>query len=356
MHRSRLRAFFALVIPAAAFLGLAVCPRAAAAGAAAGLKLCLETVIPGLFPFFVLSSAASGAGLTGVLGGVFAPVMRPLFGLPGVCAPALLFGLTGGYPAGARAAAQLYRSGACSREEAEALLAFCNNTGPALFLGYVGAGIWESGRAGLVLYAVHAVTAILTGILLRPRHLRSAGARPKAPQPRASLPDALTGAVSDAMSAILGVCGYVILFSSLAALLPARERVGNPAALLRGALEMTGGLSLVDPGSGRFGAAAASAILAWGGLSVQFQTRSVLADTDLSMKKAVLGKALHALLAAGTACLIWPLIPLPAETASVFGTASAVQNAGNSVLLLPAAFLLSLFPAKRAGKPKRKEV
>ena len=39
---------------------------------------------------------------------------------------------------GAKAVAELYQQGLCSRQEAQRLLGFCNNSGPAFFIGVVG--------------------------------------------------------------------------------------------------------------------------------------------------------------------------------------------------------------------------
>ena len=44
--------------------------------------------------------------------------------------------------------------------EAERLLAFCNNSGPAFILGVVGVGVFGSSRVGLLLYLAHAAASI----------------------------------------------------------------------------------------------------------------------------------------------------------------------------------------------------
>ena len=41
------------------------------------------------------------------------------------------------------------------KEEAERLLGFCNNSGPAFIVGAVGAGIFGSPSVGLALYGIH---------------------------------------------------------------------------------------------------------------------------------------------------------------------------------------------------------
>ena len=80
-------------------------------------------------------------GLSRCLGRLLHPIMAPLFRVNGSCAAALALGFVGGYPVGARTAIQLYQQGQCSKTEAQRLLAFCNNSGPAFILGAVGAGV-----------------------------------------------------------------------------------------------------------------------------------------------------------------------------------------------------------------------
>ena len=83
-----------------------------------GVSLCLELLVPSLFPFFVLSSLLISTGLAGLCARPLTRWMEPLFGVGGAGAAALVLGLVGGYPAGARAVAQLVERGECSREEA----------------------------------------------------------------------------------------------------------------------------------------------------------------------------------------------------------------------------------------------
>ena len=122
-----------------ATLALMLYPQESMQAARDGLTLCGNVIIPSLFPFFVLSSLVVELGLAGYLGRMLEGVMRPLFNVSGVCASAFALGFVGGYPVGARTAIDLYQKGMCTRTEAERLLAFCNNSGPAFILGVVGA-------------------------------------------------------------------------------------------------------------------------------------------------------------------------------------------------------------------------
>ena len=127
-------------------------PEAAEEAVRGGLALCFQTVVPSLFPFFVVVSLLLQLGLGRWLGRLFSPFMEPLFHLSGAAVTPLIAGLIGGYPSGARTAAELYREGTLTREEAERCLAFVNNCGPAFALSFVGTAVLRSERAGLALY------------------------------------------------------------------------------------------------------------------------------------------------------------------------------------------------------------
>jgi len=284
-----------------------------------GLRLCAELILPSLFPFFVLSILLSRLGLPQLLGRWLSGAAARLFRVSGAGASALFIGLTGGYPLGAAYIADMARSGAVSKREAERLLAFCNNSGPAFILGAVGVGVFGSAAAGLLLYAAHGLAAVCTGLLLR------FGSVPGQKSPAVQveiLPfsQALPEAVRQAVTSLLSVCGFVVCFSAFTGLLDANgffsaaagwlSRVSGAEprfarALLCGLLELGGGagamrgLALTP-----LNLALAAGLLGWGGLSVHFQTMAVLADSDIKGALHTAGRLLSAVLSAGLAYVL----------------------------------------------------
>ena len=98
-------------------LALILDGRTAIDGARQGIELCLRTVIPSLFPFFVLSIL-----LTSSLLGSPLAVLRPLgrlFGMPDGAESLLIPAFLGGYPVGAQNVAAAFRSGQLTKPEAE---------------------------------------------------------------------------------------------------------------------------------------------------------------------------------------------------------------------------------------------
>ena len=320
----------ALVIATA---GLVILPDQAISGAKDGLALCYNVIVPSLFPFFVLSSLVVDLGLAAYLGRAMEGIMRPLFRVSGSCSAAVALGFIGGYPVGARTALQLYQQGLCTRAEAERLLAFCNNSGPAFILGVVGAGIFGDSRVGLLLYLTHALASVLVGLLFRfygGRDTdRASAARPK-PIQTVTVPAAFTGAVTRSFQNTLNICAFVVFFAVVLQLLSAcgvftaLARVLALAGfepewakrLIAGLLELSSGVSSLRGGAQLTGRVSMAAfMLGWAGLSVHCQVLAFLVDSGLSAKTYLLGKLCHGFIAAGLTWCLTRLFPLSAPVA-----------------------------------------
>ncbi len=288
--------------------------------ASAGLRLCGELLVPSLFPFFVVSLLLLRLGFPQALGRLLDPLTRRLFRISGPGAAALLMGLCGGYPLGAASAAELAEQGQISPREAERLLGFCNNSGPAFLVGAIGAGVFGSVRAGLLLYAAHVLAAGLSGFLLRGKGEEDVRGSALSVQPPLSFFRALAEAVRGAVPAMLNVCGFVILFTVFTGLLDANGFLSalsvrlaglsglspqQSRALLLGFWELGGaagalrGLA-VEPGN----LALAAALVGWGGVSVHFQSLAPFADLPVRCGRHLPGRLLSAGLGAGLSFLL----------------------------------------------------
>ena len=303
----------ALVLAA---LSLVLWPQQSMEAAREGLGLCANVIIPSLFPFFVLAGLVVELGLAGYVGRVLERVMVPLFRVPGACASALALGFIGGYPVGARTAISLYEGGLCSKTEAERLLAFCNNSGPAFILGVVGAGVFCDSRVGVLLYLAHTAASVCVGLVFRfykgGEGNGSVGRSPRAHIRARRLSAAFTETVKNSFLSTLNICAFVVFFTvvirmlTASGILPAMAK-GLAAflaplgmteewgrRLLTGVLEISSGVwSLTGEGSlgGRLSMAAF--MLGWAGISVHCQVLSFLGDSGLSVGTYLLGKMLH---------------------------------------------------------------
>ena len=314
-----------LALTLAGFAALVAAPAAAAEGVRHGLSVCAGVIIPSLLPFLILSSLLTALELPRLLAKAAGPLMGRLFAVPGAAAAPLLLGLTGGYPVGAAATAELVRRGELSPEEGGRVLAFCNNTGPAFILGAAGSGVFGSARFGMLLYLSHILAAVAVGVLLRFSAKKKdrtfhAARRSETPPAFRSLPEALPECVKGAVDSLLNICGFVTLFSAVTALLDARGWFSGAAgflaartgaelrfvrALLTGILELGGGIGVMSGLSpAPQNLALASFLLGFGGLSVHCQTLSVVAGAELGTARHFLGRLLHGALSAGITFLL----------------------------------------------------
>lgn len=286
-----------LLVSSALFLFLLTGSPHAAEGAREGLSLCATTLIPSLFPFFVLANLLSELGLPDLLSRRLTPLSERLFRVSGYGAQAFILGISGGYPLGASVVADLRRQELISRAEGERLLPFCNNSGPAFILGALG-GIFHSPGAGILLYVTHILAAICTGLLFRSK------TPPPAPPVRRDSPlphaGAFPRAVGNALRTMLSVCAYVVFFRAAIALFPIPDTL--PAfgeVFVFGVLELASGIAAMQGlAPTAVNLALAAFILGWGGVSVHLQTLGVLADTDINCARHLAGRALCGIFAA----------------------------------------------------------
>ena len=295
-----------------------VYPESAVFYASSSLSLCAKIIVPSLFPFFVLSSLLNRMGLPAALGKLIAPLGERLFGVSGAGCTALAVGLTGGYPMGAAYIADLRRDEVITTEEAEQLLAFCNNSGSAFLIGAVGCGVFHSVRIGFLLWGVHAFAAVVTGILLRKRAVFIPHSEFRIPNSAndESFAKLLTASIRQSVPAILNVCGFVICFTVVLSLLDAygalsvaagfiAQHTGAELSLVRsllcGFVELGSGVGemrtlLPTPAV----LSMAAFVLGWGGVSVHFQTFALFSGTDIQGRLHLTGHLLSAGIAAVT--------------------------------------------------------
>lgn len=329
-------------------------PDQSAQAARRGVTLCLDLIIPSLFPFFVLSSLFIATGMAGTWAGLCQRPISRLFGVGGAGTAAFLLGAVGGYPVGLRTLAQLTQRKDCTPSEARRLALFCNNCGPAFFLGAAGVGVFGSREAGLLLLTCSLLAALLIGITLH-FLLDSKGCKAYIPykkSPRTSLPAVLPDCVRSAFTSTLNVCAYVILFSvlttladcsgllpalvkGLTTLLPGEHASPLCRSLLIGVLEIsTGTASLMDGVASPAALPLAAFLLGWGGLSVHCQSLSFLREAGIPLRPYLTAKLVHGLLAALLTGVGAALFPLSLPVMAPVGAFAAPSLVGRELLAL----------------------
>lgn len=256
-----------------------------------GIRLCMDTVIPSLFAFMVfceLLSRMDGRALRLL----FMPFrwLARLYGLPEVTAPALCLGVIGGYPIGARMAAAMKKEGKITAADAERLLCAAYGCSP-LFLAGIGALVFGSAKAGLILWGCQLGAIVPVGFILCRRGRRRETEHkyiPSAPQP---FSERFVDSVMSATRGMGVICGFVLAFSVVSALLGALT--GDVGRWISALCEVSVGCSMAA-GMGFLQAMLMVAgCCSLGGVSVWMQNACFLRGSGVSMRAFYLARMVH---------------------------------------------------------------
>ena len=323
-------------------------PTEMIAAAKDGLQLWFNQVLPTLLPFVAGANLLAGLGFIHFIGVLTAPVMIPLFKVPGAGAFALLTGLTSGYPMGAKAVAHLRETNQIRQSEAQRLIAFSNNAGPLFVVGFVGAGLFNSVKLGYVMLISHIAAALMIG--LTARFFFSGDYSPAITKSGLSqafreyhdfinnhykgFGQVLGTSVKNAMEAMMLIGGFIIVFCVVIKALEisglffvlnlfyTRDSYPWLTGFAAGLLEVANGAKMISQGGPPNPASLAvtAALISFGGFSVHGQTAHFIRHTDIKFIPYLAAKCLHALIAGIICFLIASHFAVPAATSTILVT------------------------------------
>lgn len=162
----------------------------------------------------VLSSFIIHSGISKFIGKLLQPVIQFLFYLPGSAGSVIIMSMIGGYPVGARGCMSLLKQGAITAKQAQRMLYFCINAGPAFIISVVGSTLLQNTQIGLLLFfsqvAAMLVIGITLGIIAR---FKKEPCHTIIPSEHSSQ-SPLVESTLDASKGLMNMSAFVILFSA----------------------------------------------------------------------------------------------------------------------------------------------
>ena len=287
------------------------------------LNIWFNNVIPSLLPFFIATELLNHTDIPKILGNIFNKIMRPLFNVPGIGAYALIMGIISGYPIGAKIVTNFRNQNLCTKEEAERLITFTNNSGPLFILGTVGITLFYDSSIGFLLLFTHILAGITVGIIFRFWKLKTKEKRNTYTINNNitfnSLGEILSKSIISAINSVVLIGGFIILFGILLSmlqktyifnifkipLLPIFNLLNIKTEFIvpifTGILELTNGIAIVSSIQNpnlAINIIISAFLLGFGGISIMLQVLSITSKSDISIKPYILGKLLQGILAA----------------------------------------------------------
>ena len=261
----------------AATAAILCCPGTAVDAAQQAMRLWFEAVAPALFPILALMPLLTSPEACAAYESMFAPLMRPLFRLPGTAAPAMVIGMISGSPGGAMSLVRMAAETGMKKSELRRMAPVICGVGPAYLIAGVGAGLFGSRKMGVQLALIQ--LGVQLALLFAMRFVQDEGEEITisgefAPE---------KGAVRGAVEAVLGVCGYMVLFSVIAAV-AAQLLGGSAGKLILLAADLPSGMAMLAEWETGARNLLAGAAVGFGGICIAVQNLDVLRSLGVTWK------------------------------------------------------------------------
>lgn len=375
------------------------------------LYLCLDVVIPSLFPFFVLSRLTIP-----YLSGFNCPkflkrLIERFFGLPYYTFVPIILGYMSGYPTGAKLARDMFDEGLLDSRQAGRIISVTNNCSPLFMIGTIGAGFFKSVRTGFLLLLIHWVSgltaAFFMGRIFAPYPRDASGAAAKSADARGtgldapdmrrtspmfdsgrsvtrkaagssqSLPSLIPSAVEEAALLSIRVTGYIVFFSVLSELLArlglfslissiaggicrggSSEKLQKIiSSVSKGLIEITSGsqaISGIKDAAINVKLSAISFICGFAGFSVHTQVMGIMKGTNANYRIFLAGKLLHGLIAGLLTMTVTVFTPITVLTSNIL--TEPVRNFSGIRIITIGVILLSLIASPYQANPDPRRI
>jgi len=289
-------------------------------------------IIPVIFPFLIFSRLLMRSSLFKFIGRILNKPAEVLFGISGLYTNAFLVGSLLGFPMGAKTVRDIYLSDKpdkSNKNQAERTLAFCNNCSISFVVSVAGMAVFKSVTVGFILFFIQIISAFVTGIIVKfvfpPPHSMIKRLTGKIQKTDVNLSE-ITEIISESVNGILNICGIVLFFFILINITAGYFKIfgifdsNSVKTAVSGIFEVSSGIySLVNFKLSIYcKLMLSSAILGWSGLSVHFQIKYILKDTDLSLKPYFTGKIFHVIISVLITIITFGFLPAEKICAAVY--------------------------------------
>lgn len=178
---------------------------------------CLTTIIPSLFPMLTVSFFILEIPIPDKLKLFTERITARLFGLSGNTLTTIITGLTGGYNVSCRNACKLLEKKQITENEAKRLATFFSSPGLSFCIGITGLAVYNSATVGLRLFLSGIAADFL--IMCIYNLLFPLKKQLSCQESKTDISSSFVQAVSNSSSAIISISFWIILFSTIKALL-----------------------------------------------------------------------------------------------------------------------------------------
>lgn len=274
------------------------------------LNLWVTTLIPSMFPFFVISDILIQYHITNYIPNFIKKTFTKLFHVNDSVITIFFLSLLSGFPSSARNTKTLYEKKLLTKEEASHALIFTHFSNPLFILSTVAVFFLREEKYGYIILIAHYLGNILLGIITRNLQPSTPDTNQYTPlsEKSQSFSTILIKSIRSSIDTLLLIVGTLTCFLILSSLMIYHLKVDlYTSSLIKGILEITMGLkslSLLSI-SDCYKVVISTMFISFGGLSVHLQVLSQLVDTDISYQPFFIARIFHTLISGAISYLLF---------------------------------------------------
>ncbi len=250
-------------------------------GALYGIAVCEKIIIPSLLPLLILFNFITVSKISAHIEKLFAPIFEKILRLPRCTAGVVIFGMLGGYPTGAVLTNSLLENDDIDKKTARSLLHFNVNGGAAFIINAVGFSMLNNQKSGIILFASTTISALLIAVITG--FFRKIPKETESSYYNESMTDALNISVQKAISAVLNISAFIILFSAL-------NNIISPPEILLPLFEITFGISHC---AGNISLPETAFFLAFSGFCIHIQLLPFILKSGMKYYEFLISRIIH---------------------------------------------------------------
>lgn len=272
------------------------------------LNTWVTTLIPSMFPFFVISDILISYHITNYIPKSLKKTLTRIFRVSEVVLTIFFLSCLSGFPSNARNTRTMYDNKMITKEEATQALMFTHFSNPLFILTTVAVFFLNEEKYGYLILIAHYLGNIILGIITRFRRKSYNVNYTPSLEKSQNFSTILMKAIKSSTDALLMILGSLTCFLILSSLI-LTHLSASPynSSLIKGTLEITMGLkslSLLNI-SDCYKVVISTMFISFGGLSVHLQVLSQLVDTDISYQPFFIARIFHAIISGGICYLLF---------------------------------------------------
>lgn len=259
--------------------------------------LFITKVFVSIFPFIILSDILYYFNYDLFLKKIFGNIISKLFNVSKNASIIYILSILTSHPGNAIYIKGMLDNKTINEEDATKILRATYFPSIAFVIGSIGIGIYHDIKIGIILYLITFLNNILIGVFLRGK--KKCNDIKYVKQNKLTLQETLSNSISKGINTSYIILGNIIIFTILVNLLNHYLNINSTVlAIISGMLEMTNGIFMIGNLNINltYKVILTSFILNFSGLSIIFQTSSILSKYKINIKKILIVKLIFSII------------------------------------------------------------